>query len=141
MTIFVLLCLSLLDFQHLPKSVNPFAKFVVVDAVDPTAMSGCTMNPSQGRPANVMIDQHAAGPQIELPFGCNDPLPLVADLDERYNVFTPKLVPYKPPVLPDPEPEVLVAAVPEPPTAAILCVPAIVLFYLIFGRKRMKGFR
>ncbi|HBT77421.1 MAG TPA: hypothetical protein DEB39_10995 [Planctomycetaceae bacterium] len=109
-------------------------QFVATELVEQST-TGCASNPQAGRPSNHQIfidvvnhdDQLAAGPQTELPLG--------AGVDERNSVerfieaegnrdetsgFPP------------------VASTPEPPTAAILSISAIVLLYLLFGRQKKQ---
>lgn len=145
LTILFVLCLSLLDFQRpaIPDSIEK--QFVVTELQEQTT-TGCASSPQAGRPTNhqIFIDQHAAGPQSELPLDCNNPLPLVAGVDEQNNVFPviPAMLPHDPPGLPDSNPDPPpVAAVPEPPTLAILTISGVVLLYLLFGRKREKLYR
>ncbi len=76
----------------------------------------------------------------------DNPLPMVAGVDERNNVE--RFIEAEgnrdetsgfPPGVPDPNPETPpVAVVPEPPTAAILSISAIVLLYLLFGRQKKQ---
>lgn len=81
MTILFVLCLFLLDFQR-PPVTDPLGKQFVVTEVLEQSTSGCTTNPSAGRPSNHEIfvdfadndDQHAAESQSELPLRCNKPL-------------------------------------------------------------------
>lgn len=132
------LLLLFLDIQHPPKPESPLAGFVVNDAVDNSALTGCTMNPSSGGKFNAdMIsvdwvnnnDPHEGETSVSH-------LPEPGFGDEA--LITPMVMPYDPPGLPDPNPEPPpVAVVPEPPTAAILTVSAVVLLFLLFGRRRL----
>lgn len=141
MTILFLLCFSLLDFQHPPKPESPLAGFVVNDAVDNSALTGCTMNPSSGIRFNadmISVDW----------VNNNDPhedetsvshLP-ASHFDLPGSIETMSMRPPVEPGPPDPTPP-SPAATPEPPTVAILGISGIALLYLLFGRKRQKLYR
>ena len=133
-TILVLLCLSLLDFQSMPKPENGMSRFVVNKSLDNSATTGCTMSPSQGRAANTMIDVEWIN--FDDPHDASHTISAMPSysLDDAPPI-TLKVMPYDPPGLPDPPDPPPAVVVPEP-TAAIITISGLALLYLIFGKKR-----
>ena len=132
------LLLLFLDVQQPPKAESPFGNFVVNDAVDNSALTGCTMNPSSGTRFNadmISVDWVNNNDPHENSTATSSFTPALSDLPG--SIETMSMRPPVEPGPPDPTPP-SPAATPEPPTVAILGISGIALLYLLFGRKRQK---
>lgn len=140
-TTLFLLFLTILDFQHPPIPDSIEKQFVVTELVDQTT-TGCATNPSSGGG----LSNHF----IEVDYvNHNDPHDSAMTVsalpaDYLHNATDTPVVPVMRPHDPSGKPEKPlsekspVAVVPEPPTAAILTVSAIVLLFFLFGRRKKE---